>query len=185
MLPEISLHILDVAENSARAEAKHIVIRVTADTAADLLSVTIGDDGRGMSEEQVAQVTDPFFTTRTTRRVGLGVPLFKLAAELSGGSFNIQSTPGEGTTVTATFGLTHVDRMPLGDMPSTIHTLITQHEDIDFLYEFRLDDRGFTLDTAEFREILGDVSFREPEVSRYIQDYLTENTKEIVEDTII
>jgi hypothetical protein len=179
MMPEISLNVLDVAENSVRAQASLIEIRAEADSASDTLTIVIRDNGCGMTKEQVEHVTDPFFTTRKTRRVGLGVPFFKLAAELSGGSFAIHSVPGEGTEVTAVFGLSHVDRMPLGDMPSTIHTLITMHEEIDYLYTYRYDEDSFTLSTAQMREILGDVSFQEPEVSAYILDYLKENTIEV------
>ncbi|MCF0146733.1 MAG: ATP-binding protein [Eubacterium sp.] len=179
MMPEISLNILDVAENSVRAGAAHVGIDVVIETKSDTLAVTITDDGKGMTEEQVRQVTDPFFTTRTTRRVGLGVPFFKMAAELSGGSFSIDSVPGEGTKVKAVFGLSHVDRMPLGDMTSTMHTLITMHEDIAFLYRYVYDEDSFQLDTAEMREILGDISFTDPEISQYIREYLSENEKEV------
>ena len=179
MMPEISLNILDVAENSVRAGAAHVGIGVVLETQSDTLAVTITDDGKGMTEEQVRQVTDPFFTTRTTRRVGLGVPFFKMAAELSGGSFSIDSVPGEGTKVKAVFGLSHVDRMPLGDMTSTMHTLITMHEDIAFLYRYVYDEDSFQLDTAEMREILGDISFTDPEISKYIREYLSENEKEV------
>lgn len=179
MMPEISLNVLDVAENSVRAGAKHVEIHIDAQTGEDTLTIRISDDGCGMTEEQVSHVTDPFFTTRTTRRVGLGVPFFKMAAELSGGSFNISSVPGEGTVVNAVFGLTNVDRMPLGDMNSTMHTLITMHEEIDFLYRFCCDGQSFELDTAAMREILGDVSFQEPEISAYIREYLEENTSEV------
>ena len=180
MMPEISLNILDVAENSTRARASRVEISVDADTAADTLTIVIADNGCGMTPEQVSQVTDPFFTTRKTRRVGLGVSFFKLAAELSGGSFTIDSTPDVGTSVRAVFGLSNVDRMPLGDMTSTMHTLITMHEDTDFLYRFRVDENGFSLDTAEMREILGGVSFQEPEISAYIREYLSENEKEVL-----
>ena len=185
MMPEISLNVLDVAENSTRAQAARVGISVAADTEADTLTIRIADDGCGMTPEEVEQVTDPFFTTRSTRRVGLGVPFFKMAAELSGGSFSIDSAKGEGTTVTAVFGLGNVDRMPLGDMTSTMHTLITMHEDTDFLYIFRVDDRSFSLDTAEMREILGDVSFQEPEVAAYIREYLAENEEEVRNGKII
>ena len=178
MMPEISLNILDVAENSVRADASLVTIKAAADSAADTLTVVISDNGCGMTKEQVEHVTDPFFTTRKTRRVGLGVPFFKLAAELSGGSFEIRSEVGKGTDVIAVFGLSHVDRMPLGDMPSTIHTLVTMHEDIDFIYTYTYDEDSFTMDTAQFREVLGDISFQEPEVSNYILDYLKENTAE-------
>ena len=179
MMPEISLNILDVAENSTRAGAALVTITVDADTAADMLTIVIKDDGCGMTEEQVAQVTDPFYTTRTTRRVGLGVPFFKMAAEMSGGSFDITSAPGKGTTVTAVFGLSNVDRMPLGDMSSTMHTLITMHEDTDFFYRYSYDGDSFELATAEMREILGGVPFSEQEVSQYIRDYLRENETDV------
>ena len=179
MMPEISLNVLDVAENSTRAGASIVTITVRADTGDDTLTIVIDDDGCGMTAEQVAQVTDPFFTTRKTRRVGLGVPFFKLAAEMSGGSFSIVSEPGKGTTVTAVFGLSHVDRMPLGDMTSTMHSLITMHEDTDFLYRYTYDEDSFELSTAEMREILGDVSFQEPEISQYIREFLRENEAEV------
>ena len=127
MMTEISLNILDVAENSTRAGASLVSITVSADTKADRLTVVIEDDGCGMTEEQLARVTDPFFTTRTTRKVGLGVPFFKEAAELTGGSFAIQSEPGKGTSVTAVFVLSSIDRMPLGDISATIHNLVVYH----------------------------------------------------------
>ena len=179
MMTEISLNVLDVSENSTRAGAKLVEITVAADTAKDTLTITIADDGCGMSPEQVASVTDPFFTTRTTRKVGLGIPFYKYAAESTGGSFAIASSPGAGTTVTAVFGLSHIDRMPLGDMSGTIHTLIVYHPDTDFVYTYRYDAASFTLDTRELREILWDVPFNAPEVSQYIMEYLTENKQEV------
>lgn len=178
MMPEISLNILDVAENSTKAGASLVEITLETDTEADKITVLIKDDGCGMNEEQVARVTDPFFTSRTTRKVGLGVPFFKYAAESTGGSFSITSTPGVGTTVTAVFVMSHIDRMPLGDITSTIHTLVVYHPETDFLYRYCYNGTSFTLDTREFRQILGDVPFRNPEISDYIKDYLTENKQE-------
>ena len=179
MMPEISLNILDVAENSVRAGADLIRITVSAKPEDDTLTVVIADDGCGMSKEQERQVTDPFYTTRTTRKVGLGVPFFKQAAEGTGGSFRIESEKGKGTTVTAVFGLSHIDRMPLGDISSTIHTLIVFNEKIDFVYTYEYGGRSFTLDTREMREILGtDVSFAGPEVSSFIREYLETNKAE-------
>ncbi len=163
---------MDIAENSVRAGATRIVIKVEADTEADTLKVSINDNGSGMSAEQLSQVTDPFFTTRTTRNVGLGVPFFKMAAELAGGGLTIDSKEGEGTSLTAVFGLSHVDRMPLGDMTETIHTLVTMHEDIDFLYLFRIDSDEFSLNTKDIRDALDGVSFNESEVTEYIWRYL-------------
>ena len=179
MMPEISLNILDVAQNSVKAEATLISITVAADIKGDTLTVTIDDNGHGMTAEQIAKVEDPFYTTRTTRKVGLGVPFFKLAALQSGGSFDISSEVGKGTSVRAVFGLSNIDRMPLGDMTSTIHSLITMNEKIDFVYTYSIDDRSFYLDTREFKEILGGVSFSESDVSAYIKDYLRENEAEV------
>lgn len=185
MMPEISLNILDVTENSTRAGAKLVSILIRADHSQDTLTVRIEDDGCGMTPEQVNQVTDPFFTTRTTRKVGLGIPFYKYAAESTGGSFAIDSKVGEGTRVTAVFGLSHIDRMPLGDITSTIHTLIVYHPETDFVYTYQVDERQFQLDTREFKEILGGVPFSEPEVSQYIMEYLTENKSEVDQDAVI
>ena len=179
MMTEISLNVLDVAQNSIRANASLIELSVSIDTLSDKLTVVIKDNGCGMSEEQIAHVEDPFFTTRTTRKVGLGIPFFKYAALLTEGDFSITSKLGEGTVVIAAFGLSHIDRMPLGDMTSTIHTLITFNTETDFLYTYTYNDKCFTLDTREFREVLGDVPFNTPEVSLYIKDFLTENKNEV------
>lgn len=178
MMTEISLNVLDVAENSTRAGAALVEITVDADMDADRLTIIIKDDGCGMTAEQVARVTDPFFTSRTTRKVGLGVPFFKFAAESTGGSFTIESEVGAGTVVTAVFVLSHIDRMPLGDINSTIHTLVVYHPDTDFLYRYCYGGYSFTLDTREFRQVLGDVPFDTPEISSYIMEYLTENKLE-------
>lgn len=177
-MTEISLNILDVAENSTRAGASVVTVTVDADFSADQLTVIIQDDGCGMTAEQVERVTDPFFTSRTTRKVGLGVPFFKYAAESTGGSFSIESVPGEGTTVTAVFILSHIDRMPLGDITSTIHTLVIGHPQTDFVYHYHYNDRSFTMDTREFRAIIGDIPFDEPDISNYILDFLKENKLE-------
>lgn len=178
-MPEISLNILDVAENSVRAEATLIEILVRVQPKEDKLTVIIKDDGCGMTPEQVQKVQDPFFTTRTTRKVGLGVPFFKQAAESAGGSFQIDSEKGKGTTVKAVFTLSHIDRMPLGDISSTIHTLIVFNEHIDFRYTYEYAGRSFVLDTREMREMLGeDISFSESEVSGFIKDYLRTNKRE-------
>jgi anti-sigma regulatory factor (Ser/Thr protein kinase) len=178
MMTEISLNVLDIANNSIRANASLIEIKIQIQRDLDTLTITITDDGCGMTEEQVRKVEDPFFTTRTTRKIGLGVPFFKMAALSTGGSFHIASTPGVGTTVTAVFGLSHIDRMPLGDMNSTMHTLITLNTQIDFLYTYLFDGKEFVLDTREFREILNDVPLNSPEVSTYIKEYLKENQNE-------
>ena len=179
MMTEISLNVLDITENSVKAGATLINITVNADTAKDSLTITIDDNGCGMTPEQLSKVTDPFFTTRTTRKVGLGVPFFKQSAEMTGGSFDIKSTPGVGTSICATYVLSSIDRMPLGDMVSTMHQLIVMHHQCDFLYTYTYNLKSFTLDTREFRETLGDVPFDVPEVSLFIRDFLKENTDEV------
>ena len=179
MMTELSLNILDVAQNSVSAKATLIKITVEADTKSDVLTIVIEDNGFGMTKEQLDKVIDPFFTTRTTRKVGFGVSFFKLASESTGGTFKITSEKNFGTVVKATFGLSHIDRMPLGNMIETMHTLITFNVEIDFIYHYKIDEREFTLDTKAFREILGDVQLNNPEVSKYIKEYLKENISEV------
>lgn len=181
MMQELSLNVLDVAENSVRADATLVEITVEEDTAADRLTIVIRDNGKGMTQEQIDSVIDPFYTTRTTRKVGLGVPFFRMAAQLSGGDLTIQSRVGEGTVVTATFGLTSIDRMPLGDMNGTITTLVQCNPHIDWVYTRRKDGREMVMDTRQFREILEDMPLDSPEVLRFLGDYLGENTKELLE----
>lgn len=179
MMPELSLNILDVAENSVRADSSLIEIIVSVQPKEDTLTVVIRDDGCGMTPEQAASVQDPFFTTRTTRKVGLGVPFFKQAAESTDGSFQIDSELNKGTTVKAVFGLSHIDRMPLGDISGTIHTLIVFNQQIDFCYTYEYGEKSFVLDTREMRELLGqDISFSEPEISAFIKEYLETNKAE-------
>lgn len=179
MMTELSLNVLDVANNSVRAGATLIEIGIQIQRDLNTLTITIADNGCGMSKEQLQKVEDPFFTTRTTRKIGLGIPFFKMAALSTGGTFRINSTAGIGTTVIAVFTLSHIDRMPLGDINSTMHTLITLNTQIDFLYTFALDGNQFTLDTREFRQILNNVPLNSPEVSQFIKEYLEENQKEI------
>lgn len=179
MMPELSLNILDVAQNSIHAGADLIKIVVFISQSEDILSITISDNGRGMTKDIVQKVNDPFYTTRTTRNIGLGIPFFSYAAKSTGGTFTIDSAPGKGTKITAVFLLSHIDRMPLGDMTGTIHTLITLNTEIDFIYTYEVNGKSFTLNTQEFREILGDVPFNLPEISLYIRDYLKENQSEI------
>ena len=180
MMQELSLNVLDVAENSVRADASLVEITVEEDTAAGWLTIVILDNGRGMTPEQVQTVIDPFYTTRTTRKVGLGVPFFRMAAQLSGGDLTIQSRVGEGTAVTATFGLTSIDRMPLGDINGTIATLVQCNPGIDWLYTRRKDGREMVMDTRQFREVLEDMPLDSPEVLGFLRDYLAENTAELL-----
>ena len=178
-MKEISLNILDVAENSVKAGAT--LTEITIDETADTLTLTIRDDGCGMTAEQVQSVTDPFYTTRTTRKVGLGVPLLRMEAEMTGGTFSIASrTAAEypddhGTVVTALFRKDHIDCLPLGDAAATVVTLIQGHPDTDFRFLHRLPDgREVTLDTRELRAVLEDVPLNTYEVLQWIEGSLYE-----------
>lgn len=178
---ELSLNVMDIAQNSISAGASLITIAVEEDLTRDLLSIAVKDNGRGMTPEQVQNVTDPFYTTRTTRNVGLGVPLFKMEAEMTGGSFTISSTVGVGTDLCAVFHPSSVDMIPLGDINGTVQLLVTGNPDRDFLYTRRYKDHGgerdFALDTRELRQVLGDdVSLNAPEVVLWVKDYLEEQT---------
>lgn len=185
MLNELSLNVLDIANNSIRANATLVTIQITVSTSSDRITIQIKDNGTGMSEEMLAHVEDPFYTTRTTRKIGLGIPFFKDQANACGGTFCIASTVGEGTTVEASLSLSHIDRMPLGDITSTIHTLITCNPSIDFDYIYTYDDKSFELDTRIFRSILDHIPFNTKEVSNYIKDYLAENKAETDGNAII
>jgi hypothetical protein len=172
---------MDIAQNSVSAGASLIGIDVLEN--GGTLLIRISDNGRGMSPEQVKSVTDPFFTTRTTRDVGLGVPLFKLAAEQTGGGLEIESELGKGTAVTASFVTGHIDMTPIGDMSETIVLLVTCNPAIDFVYTREKDGRRFALDTREARETLGeDVPLSEPSVAAWLRDWLRENESELAID---
>jgi signal transduction histidine kinase len=148
-MEDLSLHILDIAENSISASAKRIEIRIDEDQAKDLLTIEIKDDGKGMDEQTLKKVLDPFFTTRTTRRVGLGLSLLAQAARETDGNLELDSRNGEGTTVRATFSFSHPDRKPMGDIEETIRTLVVGHPEIDFLYEYKKNDSIYHFDTRE------------------------------------
>ena len=171
---ELSLNVLDIAQNSIAAGASVITMTVEEDAGADRLTLSVEDNGCGMTSEQLERVRDPFYTTRTTRPVGMGIPLFRMAAEMAGGGLTIESAPGVGTTVAATFSLSHIDRMPLGDVAGTMVTLIRLNPQLDFLYRHTVDGTAFELDTRRLREILGDVPLNEPEVIGWISDYLAQ-----------
>lgn len=178
-MKELSLHILDIAQNSVAAGAKLITVCLTEDTKADFLEFCIKDDGCGMDGETLKKVIDPFTTGRTTRRVGLGIPLLKAAAELTGGGVKISSESGKGTCVTARFVFSSIDRQPLGNMAETMLGLITSYEDIDFVYIHKVNQSKFKLDTREIKEVLGGVRLTEPEVVLWLSEFLKENETEL------
>lgn len=175
-MQELSLNVLDVAQNSVSAGASLIEIAVREDTKLSNMVITISDNGCGMDAETVNRVIDPFFTSRTTRKVGLGIPFFKMSAEQTGGSFSINSTVGEGTVVRAEYNTSSIDFMPLGDICSTVACLVCLNPHIDFVFTSVKDDKEFVFTTAEVKEILGDIPLSEPSVASFIEDYLKENS---------
>ncbi len=178
-MKELSLNILDIAENSVKARAT--LISITLCESDTTLTLTVTDNGCGMKENILRGVIDPFYTTRTTRKVGLGIPLLKMAAEQTGGSVSISSRheseyPNDhGTTLTAIFYKNHIDFTPMGDVISTVTTLVQGSPNIDFLYRHEMQDKTVLLDTREMREILGtDIPLNSPEILTWIKQYLEE-----------
>lgn len=179
-MKELSLNILDITQNSLTAGATLVGISLLEDEQG-ILTLTISDDGKGMSEEIVKGVTNPFYTTRTTRKVGLGLPLLKLAAEQAGGDLKIVSmvddgvTLHHGTTVTATFDTKSIDFTPIGDMVSTLCTLIQGNDKVDFEYIHKTPAGQVTLSTKEMRQMLGeDIPLSSFEVLAWVKEYLIE-----------
>lgn len=177
-MKELSLNILDIVENSTKAKAE--IVKITIIDKNKDFSITIKDDGCGMNEATLLSVSDPFYTTRTTRKVGMGIPLFRFAAEQTGGTLTITSKhidefPADhGTTLTATFDKSHIDFTPLGDIISTMVTLIQGHPNVDFVLRHQLEDKIIMLDTRELRAVLEDVPLDTFEVLVWIKENLEE-----------
>lgn len=176
---EIALHLLDIAENSVAAHSNVITITVHEDLKNDILWACIEDDGRGMNAETVQRVLDPFYTTRTTRKVGLGIPLLKLAAEQSAGQLNLTSQPGKGTRLEVTFQHSHIDRMPLGDLAATFLTLLIADPQIHWVFNYQWTQANgqsaqFAFDDSELKAELGDLPMTEPEILGFVRAMLTE-----------
>ena len=181
-MKELSLNILDVAKNSVKAKATLIQIFLDTDENG-ILTLSVIDNGCGMSEEVLLGVTDPFYTTRTTRKVGMGLPLLKMAAEQTGGTLKISSSDkiGEsGTRLVAVFDTKSIDCMPLGDIVSTVCILIAGSPDIDFEFSDKRPNGEVSIKTAELREVLGnEISLAEPEIQQWIENNLTEQYEEL------
>ncbi|MFH1114096.1 MAG: ATP-binding protein [Pseudomonadota bacterium] len=178
-MEDLSLHILDVAENGIRAGAGLIEIGVEEDLQADRLTVTVTDNGCGMDKEFLAGVLDPFTTTRTTRKVGLGLSLFQQSAREAAGDLTVESAPGVGTTVRVFMSHRHIDRRPMGDMAATVITLIEGNPEVDFVYIHRKNGREYTLDTREIRSELEGIPLNNPQVVGLIRENLLAGLKEV------
>lgn len=176
---EISLHVMDVAENGIGAGATLVEVAVQEDRRANRLTVTIRDNGRGIPADVLDKVTDPFYTTRTTRRVGLGLSLFREASRRCEGEFGIRSKEGEGTEVVASFRLDHIDLAPLGDMAGSLTGLIMGNPGVDFVYTHGVDGGEFRLDTRDVKRELDGVEITRPEVVAFLGDMIRESLAEI------
>jgi anti-sigma regulatory factor (Ser/Thr protein kinase) len=175
---EIALHLLDIAENSVAADAKNITLTVCEDLQGDKLTASVIDDGKGMSTAMASSVVDPFVTSRTTRKVGLGIPLFKDAAESCKGNLVIHSEIGKGTKLTVEFQHSHIDRMPLGDLSTTMLTLFVAYPQIHWLFNYKMipingmQEEKFVFDTQPVMADLGDIPLTEPAVLTFIREYI-------------
>jgi signal transduction histidine kinase len=172
-MQDLSLHILDIVENSTQAGATFVEITLIEDRKLDLILLSIKDNGKGMERDLLQNVRDPFRTTRTTRRVGLGVSLLDQATREAGGNLTISSTPGAGTEIAATFVASHIDRKPLGDLGSTMTTLILGNPEVDFVVRINADGVTAELDTREIKTALDGVSIKDPAVLSYIKTLFT------------
>lgn len=176
---ELSLHLLDIAENSVAAGARNIVIRVREDLENDRLLLSVQDDGMGMDAETTAKITDPFVTSRTTRKVGLGLPLLKEAAEFCNGYVHIDSSLGNGTLVEVEFQHSHIDRMPLGDLSGTYMTLLIASPEIHWLFEYQVNRECFTLDDAPIKRELAGIPLSDPAVLGYLRETINQGIANI------
>lgn len=172
---------MDIVENSLAAGARRVEIRVEENIAADRMLIEIVDDGCGMDEERIRRALDPFFTTKTVRRVGLGLPLLSEACRMSNGEFRIESRPGKGTIVKAIFQHSHIDRKPLGNMRDTLITLMSGHPQLDLLYEHRKEGKTFSLDTREIKADLGEIPLDAPAVVSALRTLIQSGLEELGE----
>ncbi|GBE36517.1 sensor protein ZraS [bacterium BMS3Bbin07] len=177
-MQDISMHILDIALNSIDAGAKRIVISVEEYTRGDTLRLTIKDNGRGMDTETLKSLTDPFFSTKG-KKTGLGIPLLAQSAREAGGNITVHSEAGKGTTLQAFFSLSHIDRKPLGDLTSTIVTLIAGNPDIDLIFKYRIDNNEYMLNTSEIKRQLGDVPINYPGVLSVLRKDISAGIKRL------
>ncbi|MBQ7550451.1 MAG: ATP-binding protein [Bacteroidales bacterium] len=176
-MKDLAMHIMDILQNSTRAGATEITLDVIEDARKDTLTLRFIDNGCGMDEETLSKVLNPFFTTRTTRKVGLGLSLLKQNAEQTGGFLDITSQKGVGTTVTAVFGLTNIDRPPMGDLAGGFVLTASAYPNIRFILNYQRDDLNYKFDTQEVLEILDGISIQEPEVIQYLTEMIAENIK--------
>lgn len=178
-MKDLALHILDIAQNSITAGARLIEINISENVSDNMIGITIRDNGKGIAPEMLAQVTDPYMTSRTTRKVGMGLPLLRQNAEQCGGWLKVKSETGKGTEVEAAFGARHIDLPPWGDIAGVIILLVAANPELDFLYIHRSKTGEYIMDTREIKAELGDIRVDEPEVRKFLKEMLVENLGEI------
>jgi anti-sigma regulatory factor (Ser/Thr protein kinase) len=176
---ELALHVLDAMRNSVDAGADRLELSIQEDQEHDQMVIQLNDNGKGMAPELVEKVLDPFVTTRKTRHVGLGLPLFAAAARRCEGDFHIRSTPGKGTQLTAVFRYSHWDRAPLGDMPSAMLAILLAERPVNLVYTHRVGSRQFCFDSSELRQELGDLPLSLPPVRSWILKTLQEGERDL------
>lgn len=176
---ELSLHLLDIAENSIAAQATTIQIKIDEDTQADILYMSVRDNGKGMDPGTLARVVDPFVTSRTTRKVGLGIPLLKAAAEACNGFLQVNSTLGEGTLLEVQFQRSHIDRMPMGNLVDTFLTLLIGNPQIHWIFLYCVDQREFEFDDEPIKQELAGISLAEPTVLNYLKRTLEKGIRSL------
>lgn len=176
---ELSLHLLDIVQNSLAAGADSIGIRIIEDKLKDQFVMEIRDNGRGMSKEELACAQDPFYTTRTTRKVGLGLSLLKANCQATSGDLFLQSRKNQGTTVKAVLGLSHLDRPPLGDLATTMVALVSGSPEVDFRLERKATDKEYSIDTREMRKLLDNVPLNNPQVLSWLSQSIKEQEQEL------
>ncbi len=181
-MKDLALHILDIAQNSISAKASLIQISIEEDRNNNRYVLTIEDNGTGMSPEVLAKVTDPYSTSRTTRKVGLGLPLLKLNAELANGGLLITSELGVGTKVVADFQFDHIDRVPIGDIAGIVVMLASMNPNLDFIYKHTTPKGEYIFDTKEVKSVLEDLSIQDLGIQKYLKEMIEENLKEIEYD---
>ncbi len=176
-MKDLSMHIMDIVQNSVRAKAANVELSIVIEE--QWLTISVKDDGTGMDEETLKSVSDPFYTSRTTRKVGMGIPLILQNAELTDGQMTLESKIGEGTILTAKFGRLHIDRPPMGDLASTAAMMMTGNDGVNLQFEVKRGEDEFAISTNEVKEVMGDVDIRLPKVTSFLKEMIEENLKEL------
>lgn len=176
---DLSLHIIDIIQNSLSAGASFIGLTVDENLKEDKITIKIEDNGKGMTQDQVSRLTDPFFTSRTTRRVGMGIPLFKQSANQSGGDLKVESVPGKGTTVTAWFRQSNIDCPPMGDVANAFILMLSANPALHFIFKYLYNSQEYIFDSEEVREILENIPFNDASIIRVLTNMIRENLNDL------